>query len=81
MSLTRTVILSAMRALSILVTGKAMRGDILAVSPWAEEDPIKRNPNMPLAERRGALEQVARQLLPGGSRANQLSRVGDLGGC
>jgi hypothetical protein len=53
------------------VTGKAMRGDILAVSPWAEEDPIKRNPNMPLAERRGALEQVARQLLPGGSHANQ----------
>jgi len=53
------------------VTGKAMKGDILAVSPWVIEDPIKTTPEMSLAERRKALEQVARQLLPGGARANQ----------
>src|SRR2546423_11966723 len=53
------------------VTGKAMKGDILAVSPWVVEDPIRTTAEMPLAERRKALEQVARQLLPGGARANQ----------
>jgi Carbon-nitrogen hydrolase len=53
------------------VTGKAMKGDILAVSPWVEEDPNISRSEMSLAERRAALEQVARQLLPGGSRANQ----------
>ena len=53
------------------VTGKAMKGDILAVSPWVVEDPIRTSPGMPLSERRKALEQVAHQLLPGGSRANQ----------
>lgn len=53
------------------VTGKALKGDILAVSPWVEEDPIKSGAEMSLAERRSALEQVARQLLPGGARANQ----------
>ncbi len=53
------------------LTGKVMKGDILAVSPWVEEDLIKTGVEMSLAERRGALEQVARQLLPGGSRANQ----------
>ena len=53
------------------VTGKAMKGDILAVSPWVAEDPIRTTPDMPLTERRKALEQVAHQLLPGGSRANQ----------
>jgi hypothetical protein len=53
------------------VTGKAMKGDILAVSPWVVEDPIRSTPAMSLAERRKALEQVAHELLPGGSRANQ----------
>jgi hypothetical protein len=53
------------------VTGKAMKGEILAVSPWVVQDPIKTTPAMPLSERRQALEQVGQQLLPGGSRANQ----------
>jgi hypothetical protein len=53
------------------MTGKAMKGDILAVSPWVEEDLIRSKAEISLAERRGALEQVAQQLLPGGARANQ----------
>lgn len=53
------------------VTGKIMKGDILAVSPWVVEDPIRSTPGMELTERRRDLEQVAHQLLPGGSRANQ----------
>lgn len=53
------------------VTGKALKGEILAVSPWVEDDPIKSRAQMLLAERRSALEQVARQHLPGGARANQ----------
>jgi Carbon-nitrogen hydrolase len=53
------------------VTGKALKGDILAVSPWVVEDPGRINPALALAERRSMLEQVARQLLPGGTRANQ----------
>jgi hypothetical protein len=48
-----------------------MKGDILAVSPWVEEDPNISRSEMSLAERRAALELVARQLLPGGSCANQ----------
>jgi len=55
------------------MTGKAMKGDILAISPWVEEDLIKSKAKIALAERRSALEQVARQLLPGGARANQYS--------
>ena len=53
------------------VTGKAMKGRVLAMSPWVVEDPGRRNPALSLAERRSALEQVARQLLPGGERANE----------
>lgn len=53
------------------VTGKALKGEFLAMAPWVVEDPIKTNPEMSLAERRTALEQVGRQLLPGGTRANQ----------
>jgi hypothetical protein len=53
------------------VTGKAMKGDILAVSPWVVEDPIRRTPGISLAERRKILHKVAQQLLPGGSHANQ----------
>ncbi len=53
------------------VTGKPLKGEILAMSPWVVDDPIRTKPGMALAERRAALEQVARQLLPGGSRANQ----------
>jgi hypothetical protein len=53
------------------VTGKIMKGDILAVAPWVIEDPGRSTPGMSLTERRKALEQIAHQLLPGGSRANQ----------
>jgi len=53
------------------VTGKPMKGDILAVSPWASEDPLRASPELSVAERRKMLEQVGRQLLPGGSRVHQ----------
>ena len=52
-------------------SGKSMKGKFLAISPWVVEDPGKTNPALTLAERRAALEQVARQLLPGAARANQ----------
>ncbi len=53
------------------VTGKPMKGEILAMSPWVVEDPVRTTPGMSLAERRAALNQVTKQLLPGGARANQ----------
>jgi hypothetical protein len=53
------------------VTGKPMKGEILAMSPWVVEDPIRTKPGMPVEERRILLEQIGKQLLPGASRANQ----------
>lgn len=53
------------------VTGKPLKGEFLALAPWVVEDPGKTNPKLSLTERRALLEQVNRQLLPGGSRANQ----------
>ena len=53
------------------VTGKVMMGRFLAMAPWVVEDPGVRDPALSLEERRAALELVARQLLPGGSRENQ----------
>ena len=53
------------------VTGKPMQGEILALSPWVIDDPIKTSPQMSLAERRAVLEKAARQLLPGGTLAHQ----------
>lgn len=53
------------------VSGKPMKGKFLAMSPWVVEDPGRANPALSLAERRAALERVARQLLPGAARANQ----------
>ena len=53
------------------VSGKPMKGQFLAMSPWVVDDPGCANPALSLADRRGALEQVAKQLLPGGARANQ----------
>lgn len=53
------------------VTGKPLKGEVLAMSPWVVEDPIRTNPGMTVEERRAALEQVGKQLLPGGARANQ----------
>ncbi len=52
------------------LTGKAMTGRFLAMAPWLVEDPGVGNPALSLAERRAALERVARQLLPGGTREN-----------
>src|SRR5207237_10836204 len=53
------------------MTGKAMKGDILAISPWVEEDLIKSKAKIALAERCSAIEQITDQLLPHGARANQ----------
>jgi Carbon-nitrogen hydrolase len=53
------------------VTAKAMNGKFLAVAPWIVDDPIKTHPTMSVSERRVILEQVGKQLLPAGSRANQ----------
>ena len=53
------------------VTDKPMKGKFLAMSPWVVDDPSRANPEMSLTQRRASLEQVAKQLLPGGSRANQ----------
>jgi len=53
------------------VTGKSLKGEFLAMAPWVVEDPGMTHPQMPIAERRAALEQVGKQLLPGGTRANQ----------
>ncbi len=53
------------------VTGKPLKGEILALSPWVVEDPGRATPAMSVVERRTALERIAHQLLPGGSRANQ----------
>ena len=53
------------------LSGKPMKGKFLAMSPWVVDDPGRANPALSLAERRAALEQVAKQLLPGAARANQ----------
>ncbi|GAC1378987.1 MAG: carbon-nitrogen hydrolase family protein [Ktedonobacteraceae bacterium] len=53
------------------VTGKPLKGEMLAISPWVVADPVETKPEMSLVERRAILEQVSKQLLPGGSRANQ----------
>jgi len=53
------------------VTGKPMKGKFLAMSPWVVDDPGVANPEMSFTQRRALLEQVAKQLLPGGSRVNQ----------
>ena len=57
------------------VTGKAMKGEILAVSPWIVDDPIKTTPGKSLADRRAILMQAGKQLLPGGARTNQYSEA------
>lgn len=51
------------------VTGKGMTGEILALSPWIMDDPIKTVPEMALAERRTILTNAARQRLSGGAHA------------
>ncbi len=51
-------------------TGARLAGDFLTLAPWVVEDPVFEHPRLTLAERRDRLAAVARQLLPGGSRAN-----------
>ncbi|HLJ36421.1 MAG TPA: nitrilase-related carbon-nitrogen hydrolase, partial [Ktedonobacteraceae bacterium] len=52
------------------VTGKTMTGEILALSPWIMDDPIKSMPEISLAERRATLTDAARQRLTGGTHAH-----------
>ncbi|MHB8595228.1 MAG: nitrilase-related carbon-nitrogen hydrolase [Ktedonobacteraceae bacterium] len=52
------------------VTGKTMTGEILALSPWIMDDPIKTAAEMSLAERRTILTNAARQRLTGGTHAH-----------
>jgi hypothetical protein len=52
------------------VTGKTLTGEILALSPWIMDDPIKTTSEMSLAERRATLTNVARQRLIGGTHAH-----------
>jgi catechol 2,3-dioxygenase-like lactoylglutathione lyase family enzyme len=53
------------------VTGQPFKGKVLALAPWATDDPIRAQPALSLAERRERLALAGKQLLPGGSRANQ----------
>jgi Carbon-nitrogen hydrolase len=53
------------------LTGKPLKGEILAISPWVIDDPAATTPGLALEERRKFLADVARQLAPGGARANQ----------
>jgi predicted amidohydrolase len=51
-------------------TGQSLLGDFVAVAPWVVDDPGGIDPALTLAERRARLRRVARELLPGGTRAN-----------
>ena len=52
------------------VTGKSLKGDILAVSLWFIEDPGRVDTHLSLEQRRTMLTQAGTQLLPGGKKAN-----------
>ena len=52
-------------------TGKPFKGHILALAPWAMDDPLVNDPHLTLAERRSQLALYGKQLLPGGSHAHQ----------
>lgn len=53
------------------VTGQPLKGKLLAVSPWAIEDPGRSDPSLSLSERRNWLQGYGRQLCAGGEHANQ----------
>ena len=53
------------------VTKKPFKGRVLALSPWAADDPARSDPSLSLAARREILTRFGKQLLPGGSLANQ----------
>ncbi len=57
------------------VTKKPLKGQILALAPWAANDPACGDPALSLAERRETLVRLGKQLLPGGSLANQYPEV------
>ncbi len=57
------------------VTGKVMTGEILALSPWIMDDPIKTTPGISLAERRATLTNAARQRLTGGAHAHHYAET------
>lgn len=52
-------------------THQPFTGVVLARAPWATSDPLSEEPSLSLAERRAKLARYAKQLLPGGSLANQ----------
>ena len=52
------------------MTGKTLKGDILAVSPWFIADPVYADSTLSLEQRRSMLTQAGKQLLPGGIHAN-----------
>ena len=53
------------------VTGQPFSGRVLALAPWATNDPAPDLPTHTLSEHRAELARISKQLLPGGSRANQ----------
>lgn len=53
------------------MTGKPLKGDILAVSSWFMQDPGHTDPRLSLEQRRTLLTQAGKQLLPGGKHANK----------
>lgn len=54
-----------------VATGRPLLGTFLACGPWVEEDPGTSQPDLTLAQRRRWLAAIARELRPGGARANQ----------
>jgi predicted amidohydrolase len=52
-------------------SGAQLDGTFLAVAPWVTDDPGIADPDLSLAERRGRLRAVGKDLLPGGHRAGQ----------
>ncbi|WIG59414.1 MAG: hypothetical protein OJF49_002161 [Ktedonobacterales bacterium] len=53
------------------VTGEPLLGQFLAVSPWVVDDPAVAEPALSLVERRARLRATSKELLSGGTRANQ----------
>jgi carbon-nitrogen hydrolase len=50
-------------------TGEPLLGEVLAMAPWVCDDPALADPDITLADRRGRLTSVGRELLPGGKQA------------
>ena len=52
-------------------TDRPLVGEFLACAPWVEDDPGDADHDLSLAQRRRWLAAIARELRPGGARANQ----------